>query len=107
MSVSPQSGSTAGGTELTLEGSLLVDPRGPASVSVLVAGIACTVSFANASIVRCKTGSHGPTNASFPGGGLVRLSVSSLGEAATNRAASFQYQDMWGSSSTWGGAQPE
>lgn len=104
-SISPQRGSTAGGTELEIHGSGF-NASGLADVGVRIAGVPCTPTFAHGSVVRCRTGAHGPTNASYPGRGVVRLTVAAWGEAATTDDSIFHYVDLWSSPSTWGGAQP-
>lgn len=97
--VRPQRGSTAGGTQLTLEGTGFLP-----GASVRVAGTECVVEFVNASLIRCQTGAHG--RAAPPADVLVTLPGGSMSIAAADGEAAFQYVDLWSSPTSWGGMPP-
>ena len=84
-SISPVSGSVAGGTTLTLSGDGLTASR--AALEVTVGGRNCRVLFTNASTVRCVT----PVAASLTQGASAAVLVSVRGAIASCVASSCNY----------------
>eukprot|EP00007_Cunea_sp_BSH-02190019_P009900 CAMPEP_0174228976 /NCGR_PEP_ID=MMETSP0417-20130205/58_1 /TAXON_ID=242541 /ORGANISM="Mayorella sp, Strain BSH-02190019" /LENGTH=3668 /DNA_ID=CAMNT_0015306471 /DNA_START=321 /DNA_END=11327 /DNA_ORIENTATION=- len=96
--LSPRTGSTLGGTELTLT---FAEDLGGAAVRVLVDGVECTGAVAVGSQVTCQTGAR-PQLVAEPsvevrvGAAEDRAAVSSLLEAPL-----FLYVDRWSEAATW------
>ena len=103
MSVYPSRGSTAGGTQITLNGVGFGTNASAVTVSIL--GIACSVQSVTATQVICVTGYHGPTNETNPGKGMVLVKVKGHGYA-TASADTYWYVDLWSRKTTWGGDPP-
>ena len=101
-SVTPKSGSTAGGTSLTISGSSLGSIKEDIVV-MLDGAAACIAKSASDVQVVCRTGAHQTTSATE-----VTLRVKSKGKAAPTNAVNvlFTYQDVWSSVYTWGGSPP-
>lgn len=87
-SVTPTFGSSLGGTTLTIAGSGLSSPTGP--TTVVVNGIPCTVTAADATRVTCVTGPR-PPPPDIPATGFV-VTVGSVGNAVTAKDGSVMYR---------------
>ena len=106
-SIVPSTGSTAGGTKVTLIGNFMTDRLD--SISIDLGGIDCRVltwvatSYSNSRGVACETGYSGVTN-----GGLkyARATVVGVGSSVMSNSFVFWYIDAWSSPSTWGGNAP-
>lgn len=116
--VTPSRGSTEGGTQLTLTGNFPATPAG--NLSVWLGDIACSnAQQVNASTVTCTTANPTAGNASAPkpqGPLPVRVVFDAWGRSACDAGAgaaiassvgcSYQYVDLWSTSTTWGGGDP-
>lgn len=101
-SVTPNRGSTAGGTVLTIIGTKL----NTAGIAVTIDGVACTqsatqIAAVTATFFSCTTGAH-PTTMMTPA--KVRVSTASAGDALST--STYQYVDLWSRFSTWGNSPP-
>ena len=108
-SVSPRRGSTAGGTELTIDLTIDAASISASDITVSIAGASCTVTAASVTArpqaqVKCTTGSYGKTSLANPGSGYVVLTIDGVGTAAAEAAAMYEYVDLWSRRTTWGGA---
>ena len=101
-SVSPNRGSTAGGTSITLQVEGLPSDTAASDVVVSVVGLPCAVTSVSATEVVCLTSSHGVTSAGRLGKGAVDLTVAAVGRAAASSNATYQYIDLWSRYTTWG-----
>ena len=97
-SVTPSRGGTGGGTMLTIHGSGFSNTQSDNVVTI--DGTECTVTFANSSVIVCKTGPHSRTIET-----KVRVEVGNNGKALDD-AADFFYVDVWSSPFTWGYNDP-
>ena len=101
-SVTPNRGSSAGGTAVVLSVTSL-----PAAgqVTVSFAGVSCAVTSVERSAgrVHCTTGLHGRTSLANPGGGPAQLTIDGVGTAAAAASAIYTYVDLWSRNTTWGG----
>ncbi|GMH45335.1 hypothetical protein BSKO_13292 [Bryopsis sp. KO-2023] len=97
-SISPELGTTAGGTSLTIAGTGFSTDI--AQVSVTVDGVPCEVTEATESEVVCSTGYR----EAFVQPSL-EVVISGKGAAATNRLT-YLYIDRWSATTTWGGEAP-
>ena len=107
--VSPRRGGTAGGTKITLLGTLVKT----ANATVMVDGSSCNITFINASMVQCVTTAHrttliGTVHVHVPGIGLsVEKDLTTvISSTHVEGSAYFQYIDRWSSRYTWGGQHP-
>ena len=103
-SVSPERGSTAGGTTVTLTVTGLPDGTGVADVTVSIVGQPCSITSVTSTQLVCVTSSYGVTSVSKPGNGPVSLTLPAVGTAAATEGAVYEYVDLWSSCTTWGGA---
>ena len=97
-SVTPSRGGTGGGTTLTIQGSGFSNTQSDNVVTI--DGTECTVTFANSTVILCKTGPHSKTIET-----KVRVEVGNNGKAI-DEAAYFFYVDVWSSQFTWGYNNP-
>ncbi len=103
----PSTGSTAGGTKVTVIGNFMTDRLD--FISIDLGGIDCRVltwvatSVGNSRGVACEAGYSGVTN-----GGLkyARATVVGVGSSVVSNSFVFWYIDAWSSPSTWGGNSP-
>ena len=109
--VSPQRGSTGGGTVLALSVSNLPSGLAPSDLRASIAGVAATVDSVAydgaGATVGITTGAHGRTSTTNTGRGAVKLTVvATVGTSAASANATYEYIDLWSRSTTWGGGLP-
>eukprot|EP00741_Cyanophora_paradoxa_P015378 tig00020876_g14844.t1 len=99
VSVTPNRGSTAGGTVITLTGTGLLSAAGAAPNVTLAGGTVCDVQSATETEVVCVTraSSHG-----MPMAPAVLVAGKGLADAS----ATYAFADLWSRRTTWGGAAP-
>ncbi|XP_068094025.1 fibrocystin-L-like [Hyperolius riggenbachi] len=96
--VTPKRGGTAGGTRLTITGSMF--GNNASLFTVTIAQSPCNVQSANDTQIVCITSAHSPSQRA-----KVRVNVAGQG-VATMDNADFFYIDVWSSKYTWGGDLP-
>ncbi|XP_040210792.1 fibrocystin-L-like [Rana temporaria] len=96
--VTPKRGGTAGGTRLTITGSLFGNDT--SQITVTIAQSPCIVQSANSAQIVCITTAHSPSEKA-----KVRVNIEGQGVAPMDNA-DFFYIDVWSSKYTWGGESP-
>ncbi|XP_068094022.1 fibrocystin-L-like isoform X1 [Hyperolius riggenbachi] len=96
--VTPKRGGTAGGTRLTITGSLF--GNNASLITVTIAQSPCNVQSANDTQIVCITSAHSPSQKA-----KVSVNVAGQGVASMDNA-DFFYIDVWSSIYTWGGDSP-
>ncbi|XP_074659740.1 fibrocystin-L-like [Tubulanus polymorphus] len=94
--VTPKRGGTAGGTNLTIQGSGFSSTSG--STRVEIGGAECVVTSVNSTTIQCTTSARKPSTRA-----TVIVDVDSKGHAKhTVQPVEFYYIDVWSSVYTWG-----
>ncbi|XP_040210574.1 fibrocystin-L-like [Rana temporaria] len=96
--VTPKRGGTAGGTRLTITGSLFGNDA--SQITVTIAQSPCIVQSANSTQIVCITTDHSSSQKA-----KVRVNIGGQGVALMDNA-DFLYIDVWSSKYTWGGDSP-
>ncbi|XP_040210575.1 fibrocystin-L-like [Rana temporaria] len=96
--VTPKRGGTAGGTRLTISGSLFGNDA--SQITVTIAQSPCIVQSANSTQIVCITTAHSSSQKA-----KVRVNIEGQGVALMDNA-DFFYIDVWSSKYTWGGESP-
>ena len=106
-SISPIRGTSAGGTVVTLTGTGfgtkadLFTETSMSDISVLLNGVACSVTSASETEIVCTTGSRGTLQVTES----ILVTVADKGYADSG-SLTFDYIDLWSSTTTWGGLDP-
>ncbi|XP_077349351.1 fibrocystin-L [Lithobates pipiens] len=96
--VTPKRGGTAGGTRLTITGSLFGNDA--SQITITIAQTPCIVQSANSTQIVCITAAHSPSQKA-----KVRVNIEGQGVALMDNS-DFFYIDVWSSVYTWGGESP-
>eukprot|EP00935_MAST-01C_sp_MAST-1C-sp1_P000124 g124.t1 len=99
VSVFPSSGTTAGGTLLTLMGFGFASAGAPPAI--VIDAVACALKSHNATTLQCVTGRR--VRHVRP---AMTVTIPGKGAAVIAAGTTFIYRDMWSASTTWGGFPP-
>ena len=102
-SVSPDQGSAAGGTAVTLTGSGFPDGV-VEDVSVTFNGQSCTVNSVSETEIQCVT-SELPLGVAGARTSIIVVNVAGKGKALVSPSAIFMYRDLWSATRTWEGGE--